>query len=90
MGFYQMVTVHGGDCLWTIAQRYLGHGDLYPEIVKLNLGHAMGDGQVFTDPSVVWPGWVLQVPGQPGPGGAVVGPSAGLSRVNGIQPHSGP
>ncbi len=67
MGFYQMVTVRGGDCLWTIAQRYLGHGDLYPEIVKLNLGHAMGDGQVFTDPSVVWPGWVLQVPASPGP-----------------------
>ena len=27
MGFYQMVTVHRGDCLWTIAQRYLGDGD---------------------------------------------------------------
>jgi DNA-binding SARP family transcriptional activator len=66
MGFYQMVTVRGGDCLWTIAQRYLGDGDLYPEIVKLNLGHQMGDGQVFTDPSVVWPGWVLQVPASPG------------------------
>jgi len=62
MGFYQMVTVRGGDCLWMIAQRYLGAGDMYPEIVKLNLGHEMGDGQRFTDPSVIWPGWVLQVP----------------------------
>ena len=50
MGFYQMVTVRPGDCLWTIAQRYLGHGDLYREIVKLNLGHDMGGGQVFSDP----------------------------------------
>jgi DNA-binding SARP family transcriptional activator len=62
MGFSQMVTVRSGDCLWTIAQRYLGDGDRYPEIVKLNLGHEMSDGHRFTDPSVVWPGWVLQVP----------------------------
>jgi DNA-binding SARP family transcriptional activator len=62
MGFSQMVTVRSGDCLWAIAQRYLGDGDRYPEIVRLNLGHEMGDGHRFTDPSVVWPGWVLQVP----------------------------
>jgi len=84
MGFYQMVTVHGGDCLWTIAQRYLGHGDLYPEIVKLNLGHAMGDGQVFNDPSVVWPGWVLQVPARPGPA-----PSSPASAGHGASLHPG-
>ena len=66
MGFYHMVTVRGGDCLWTIAQRYLGDGERYHEIVRLNLGHPMGDGQVFTDPSLVWPGWVLQLPASPG------------------------
>ena len=65
MGFSQMVTVRSGDCLWSIAQRYLGNGDLYPEIVKLNLGHDMGGGQTFTDPSVIWPGWVLQLPASP-------------------------
>jgi DNA-binding SARP family transcriptional activator len=65
MGFSQMVTVRSGDCLWTIAQHYLGSGDLYPEIVKLNFGHDMGNGQRFTDPSVVWPGWVLQLPAAP-------------------------
>jgi DNA-binding SARP family transcriptional activator len=62
MGFYQMVTVRPGDCLWTIAQRYLGHGDLYREIAELNLGHDMGGGQIFRDPSVIWPGWMLQLP----------------------------
>jgi len=62
MGFYQLVTVRPGDCLWTIAQRYLGDGDRYQEIVKLNLGHDMGGGRQFTDPSVIWPGWVLQLP----------------------------
>ena len=62
MGFYQMVTVHRGECLWTIAQRYLGDGDRFREIVKLNLGHHMAGGQVFTDPAVIWAGWVLQLP----------------------------
>ncbi|HBW20223.1 MAG TPA: hypothetical protein DEH11_15045, partial [Actinobacteria bacterium] len=65
MGFYQLVTVRPGECLWDIAQTYLGDGDRYPEIVALNLGHQMGDGEVFTDPSVIWPGWVLQVPAGP-------------------------
>lgn len=62
MASYQAVVVRPGECLWTIAQRYLGDGDLFHEIVKLNIGHAMGGGQVFTDPSVIWPGWVLQLP----------------------------
>ena len=68
MAFYQLVTVRPGDCLWTIAQRYLGSGDRYPEIVKLNLGHHVAHGEMFTDPSVIWPGWVLQLPvgGTPG------------------------
>jgi DNA-binding SARP family transcriptional activator len=85
MGFSQMVTVRSGDCLWSIAQRYLGNGDLYPQIVKLNLGHDMGGGQRFTDPSVIWPGWVLQLPASP----------AGLSSADSAQPgtaagqHSG-
>ncbi len=71
MGFYQLVTVRPGDCLWTMAQRYLGQGDLYPEIAKLNLGHDMGGGHIFTDPSMVWPGWVLQIPAA-----STAGPSA--------------
>jgi nucleoid-associated protein YgaU len=47
MDFYQMVTVRPGDCLWLIAQRYLGDGDQYPEIVALNIGRQMGNGQIF-------------------------------------------
>ena len=87
MGFYQMVTVRSGDCLWSIAQRYLGDGDLYPEIVKLNVGHHMGDGQTFTDPSVIWPGWVLQLPASPASGLS----STGLATPVGhpASPHGG-
>jgi DNA-binding SARP family transcriptional activator len=75
--FYQLVTVQPGDCLWTIAHRYLGAGDRYPEIVKLNLGHEVGHGEVLTDPSVIWPGWVLQLPagGAPDSSAAAARPS---------------
>ncbi len=62
MGFYQLVTVRPGDCLWTIARHYLGDGDRFGEIVQLNMGHEMASGQKFTDPSVIRPGWVLQIP----------------------------
>ncbi len=62
MASYQAVVVRPGDCLWTIAQRYLGDGDLFHEIVTLNIGHTMGHGQVFRDPALIWPGWVLQLP----------------------------
>jgi DNA-binding SARP family transcriptional activator len=90
MGFYQMVTVRGGDCLWTIAQRYLGQGDLYHEIVRLNLGHAMGDGQTFTDPAVVWPGWVLQLPASPDQvPTAATGPAAPVPHGHGASQHGG-
>jgi DNA-binding SARP family transcriptional activator len=58
----QLITVRSGDCLWSIAQRYLGAGDRYPAIVSLNYGHDMGDGQVFTNPSLIEPGWRLFLP----------------------------
>ena len=64
----RLVTVRSGDCLWSIAQRYLGAGDRYPEIVSLNYGRDMGDGQVFTNPSLIEPGWRLFLPGQPAGG----------------------
>ena len=59
----RLVTVRSGDCLWSIAQRYLGAGDRYPAIVSLNYGEEMGDGQVFTNPSLIEPGWRLFLPG---------------------------
>jgi DNA-binding SARP family transcriptional activator len=59
---YRLVTVRPGDCLWTIAQHYLGAGDRYPEIVALNLGREMGDGRAFTTPGLIYSGWHLHVP----------------------------
>jgi DNA-binding SARP family transcriptional activator len=57
-----VVTVRAGDCLWTIAQHYLGAGDRYPEIATLNYGREMGDGQKFSNPSLIEPGWRLLLP----------------------------
>ncbi|MGB6454198.1 MAG: LysM domain-containing protein, partial [Streptosporangiaceae bacterium] len=57
-----VVTVRSGDCLWSIAQRYLGAGYLYPEIAQLNYGRQMTDGQVFTSPALIMPGWQLLLP----------------------------
>ncbi|HEX2320135.1 MAG TPA: BTAD domain-containing putative transcriptional regulator [Streptosporangiaceae bacterium] len=66
---HKTVVVQPGDCLWTIAQTYLGSGDRYPALIRLNLGHDMGRGRVFTDPSLIMPGWELRLPGTAGPGG---------------------
>ena len=67
MAAFQAVVVRPGDCLWTIAEHYLGAGDRFPEIAELNSGHSMGHGEVFRDPAIIQPGWVLQLPGPPGP-----------------------
>jgi hypothetical protein len=58
----RVVTVQAGDCLWSIAQRFLGAGDLYPEIARINYGRSMGDGEVFTNPALIMPGWQLLLP----------------------------
>src|SRR5262249_47912193 len=79
------VTVHAGDCLWSIAQRYLGAGDRYPEIAALNDGRPMGDGAVFTDPSLILPGWRLLLPA-----GAAVGEPALAGAPVSAGAHSGP
>ncbi|MFC0862352.1 BTAD domain-containing putative transcriptional regulator [Sphaerimonospora cavernae] len=54
--------VRRGDCLWTIAQRHLGDGERYTEIVQLNQGRVMTDGARFAQPDLIHPGWVLRMP----------------------------
>ena len=66
------VGVRPGDCLWSIAARFLGAGDRYREIASMNIGHEMGDGHVFTNPSLIQPGWRLALPATARPDGPVV------------------
>ncbi len=65
----RVVAVRSGDCLWSIAQRYLGSGDRYPEIARLNYGRDVGDGQIFINPSLIEPGWRLLIPAGGSPAG---------------------
>jgi DNA-binding SARP family transcriptional activator len=89
MDIIQLVTVRPGDCLWTIAQQHLGHGDQYHAIVALNQGHDMGNGQVFVNPSLIQPGWVLHLPVSPPaaqPGGGAPGAGTPAPAPGGTHP----
>lgn len=63
-----------GDSLWSIADRLVGDGESWQAIARANLGRLMDDGLIFTDPSVILPGWRLDIPpelrGAPSPASA--------------------
>lgn len=50
------------DSLWRIADRYLGNGNRWPEIYQLNQDLPQPDGDRLTNPSLIRPGWILQLP----------------------------
>ena len=58
-------TVVEGDCLWTIANEHLGDPTRWIELARLNLGHTMVDGRLFLDPSLIFPGWQLELEAPP-------------------------
>jgi hypothetical protein len=55
-------TVVSGDTLSGIAQRFLGNGDDYNRLFKLNKDHVESDGRTFTDANLIYPGWHIQLP----------------------------
>jgi LysM repeat protein len=63
------VTVQPGDSVWSIAAGLVPAGNsdavatLADKIVAANLGQLMTDGDRFTTPALIQPGWVLQIPG---------------------------
>nr|WP_237534385.1 LysM peptidoglycan-binding domain-containing protein [Streptomyces sp. SID3343] len=70
------VTVKPGDTLSAIAERELGDGDRYPEIVKANQGVTQPDGTALTDPDEIHPGWTLTLPSPPEPEDSEAEPTA--------------
>ena len=59
-------TVVSGDCLSTIALRFYGDEGAWNEIWAANANRVMADGIRFGDPNLIYPGWVLVLPGLPG------------------------
>ena len=60
--------VQPGDTLWGIAEQELGSGDRYMEIFDASTAIAQPGGAQLTDPSVILPGWSLDVtPGTAAP-----------------------
>ncbi len=57
------------DTMWGIAERYLGDGMRYKEIVRLNEGVTQPDGTTLRNPDLIYPGWILRLPADAeGPG----------------------
>ncbi|GIH52343.1 DNA-binding transcriptional activator of the SARP family [Microbispora rosea] len=59
---YATYVVQPRDTLWTIADKQLGDPMRYREIVTLNQGRTMDDGQTFTRGDWLRPGWTLRLP----------------------------
>jgi hypothetical protein len=73
---YQYYEVQQGDSLWLIADRYLGDGNSYTDIVALNLGRMQPDGGELEEAGLIQPGWVLTLPGNAQGAGLLVQPPA--------------
>lgn len=56
------ITVQRGDTLWDLAERHLGDGHRYTEILALNLGRPQTDGRALDDAHWIYPGWQLRLP----------------------------
>lgn len=50
------------DCLWDIAEEYLGDAFRWPEIEALTAGLIQPDGRQLEDPNLIYPGWTVLLP----------------------------
>jgi DNA-binding SARP family transcriptional activator len=66
----ELYRVVEGDNLWDIAARRLGTGERWHEIYALNRGKPQPVGGSLTDPSLIYPGWILLLPAHHGGGQA--------------------
>jgi DNA-binding SARP family transcriptional activator len=87
--------VQPGDCLWTIAEQLYGDGDLWTMLASANLGHLMSGDEIFTDPSLIRPGWQLEVPSlavpaSPAPSESLPPASAALAPAPATHHHAAP
>lgn len=57
----KVIAVKRGDNPWTLAEAHLGDGMRWRELFELNRGVPQPDGQAWTDPEIIRPGWRLQL-----------------------------
>ncbi|MFJ5120938.1 LysM peptidoglycan-binding domain-containing protein [Kitasatospora sp. NPDC088548] len=62
-GSEHIVTVHAGDTLSGIAERELGDGGKYPELLAASSGVVQPGGGHLTDPDELFPGQRIVIPG---------------------------
>lgn len=56
------VLTHRHDTLWGLAEKHLGDGNRYPEIIDLNRGLEQPDGRALQPGGRIYPGWTLLLP----------------------------
>lgn len=90
--FYVVLPSVNGEpeFLFAIAERFLGNGDRFTEIFELNEGRPQRDGRALTDPTVLEPGWVLQLPPDAEGEGLQFGPLPGVQGDPVQQPTGDP
>jgi hypothetical protein len=67
------------ESLFTIAAKTLGEGNEWTEIFRLNEGRLEPDGERFTNPREIRPGWILQLPADATGPGVQVGSLPGMA-----------
>lgn len=84
--------VRPGDSLSSIAEQELGDGGDWPVLARLNMGRLQPDGRRMTDPSLIYPGWTIQlpVPATAGPAAATTNtrPNVHAARTVTVPTHS--
>lgn len=56
------ITIQRGDTLWGLAERHLGAGARFVEIVTLNRDVRQSDGRALESADTIHPGWRLRLP----------------------------
>lgn len=60
------VVVETGDTLSALAAEHLGDAARWPEIYEASTRTVQPDGRRLSDPDLIHPGWLLNLPGSPG------------------------